>query len=108
MHGEEFAFEPFDRFGFHKYGAGKTLDELLDRFEAARRKNLDALDDLDLTASRLDLRGTHPEFGQVTMAQLIATWTTHDLAHIVQIARTMAKRYDEAVGPWKRYLSVLR
>ena len=108
QHGEEFVFEPFDRFGFDNYATGKSTEELLTEFEALRIRNLDALEDLDLTDEQLALRGTHPEFGQVTMAQLIATWATHDLAHMVQIARTMAKQHDAAVGPWKKYLSVLQ
>jgi hypothetical protein len=66
------------------------------------------LDDMELTESQLELCGTHPEFGRVTLGQLIATWATHDLSHIVQISRTMVKQYEFAVGPWKKYLSVLK
>jgi len=50
---------------------------------------------------------THPEFGAVTLRQLLATWVTHDLSHLAQIARVMAKQYRTAVGPWRKYLSVL-
>jgi hypothetical protein len=32
----------------------------------------------------------------------------HDLDHIVQISRVMAKQYRDAVGPWVEYLRVLR
>jgi hypothetical protein len=31
----------------------------------------------------------------------------HDLNHVAQAARVMARRYEEAVGPWKEYLGVL-
>ena len=32
----------------------------------------------------------------------------HDLDHINQISRVMAKQYGDAVGPWKNYLGVLK
>ena len=111
QHGESSAFEPFDRFAYleRESTKGKGPADLLDTFEALRTKNLATLDDMDLDNNdRLALLGTHPEFGRVTLGQLIATWATHDLAHIVQIARVMAKQYDSAVGPWKAYLSVLK
>lgn len=111
QHGESSAFEPFDRFAYLERDStkGKDLADLLTTFEALRAKNLEALDDMDLeNGDRLTLHGTHPEFGRVTLGQLIATWATHDLAHIVQIARVLAKQYDSAVGPWKAYLSVLQ
>lgn len=106
-HGESLAFEPFDRFAFGKYAEGRSVEELLKRFAELRRRNLDALRDLELTPETLELSGTHPEFGRVTMSQLIATWAVHDLAHIAQIARVMARQWDAEVGPWKKYLSVL-
>lgn len=108
--GEASTFEPFDRFAFleRESTKGKDLADLCTTFETLRAKNLAALDEMDLdNDDRLDLLGTHPEFGRVTLGQLIATWATHDLAHIVQITRVLAKQYDTAVGPWKAYLSVL-
>ena len=109
QHGESSVFEPFDRFAFleRESSSGKGLSELLNTFAALRTGNLAALDEMALSESQLKLCGTHPEFGPVTLGQLIATWATHDLAHIVQISRVMAKQYDTAVGPWKAYLSVL-
>ena len=110
QHGEASIFEPFDRFAYleRESTKGKGLADLLATFETLRAKNLAALDEMDLdNDDRLALLGTHPEFGRVTLGQLIATWATHDLAHIVQIARVLARQYDAAVGPWKEYLSVL-
>jgi hypothetical protein len=43
----------------------------------------------------------------VTLRNLLATWTVHDQAHVAQIARVLAKRYAQDVGPWTAYLSVL-
>ncbi|HET9793031.1 MAG TPA: DinB family protein, partial [Thermoanaerobaculia bacterium] len=86
---------------------GTTLAELLARFETARRESLGALRAMNLTPADLERTGTHPELGTVTLGQLLATWTVHDLDHVGQIARTMAKEYRAAVGPWKAYLSIL-
>lgn len=105
--GQARTFDPFDRFAFKQRIAHKTLGNLLDDFAGLRRRNLEILAQLDLGPEQLSLRGTHPEFGPVTLAQLIATWVAHDLSHVCQLARTMAQRYDRAVGPWKAYLSIL-
>ncbi len=106
-HGASRPFEPFDRVAFFEKSKGKTLNELLDTFAALRAKNLQTLAELHLKPSDFALQGTHPAFGAVTLRQLLATWVVHDLGHIRQIARTMAKQYTEEVGPWKAYLSIL-
>jgi hypothetical protein len=107
-HGEARTFDPFDRFAFFEDSKGKTLAQLLGTFEELRRKNIRTLEGLDLKPHHYKLRGTHPEFGSVTLGQLMATWAVHDLSHINQISRTMAHQYRDAVGPWRAYLSVLR
>ena len=101
-------FPPFDRFAQFEESKGKTLDNLLDEFEEAREKSLGILKALQLSEADLDLTGTHPEFGSVKLRQLLATWVTHDLGHLGQIARTMAHQNKEAVGPWVKYLSILK
>jgi hypothetical protein len=107
QHGTTRPFEPFDREAQFRDSAGKSLPQLLDEFAAARTASLARLRALDLRPAQLDLQGTHPAFGPVTARQLIATWTAHDLSHIVQIGRVMAKRYKQDVGPWAAYLSVM-
>lgn len=104
-HGPARPFDPFDREGGPPDG---TLPELLDQFATLRRVNLARLRALELTSAQLDLEGTHPAFGRVTLRQLLATWTAHDLSHIVQISRTMARRLEHDVGPWAAYLSVMK
>ena len=106
-HGESMPFEPFDRFAFRDKYRGKQVSELLDMFETRRSKNLRDLDEMALGGEQLQLRGTHPELGPVTLGQLVATWVVHDLAHISQIVRVMARQYNSAVGPWKAYLSII-
>jgi hypothetical protein len=105
--GEEREFEPFDRFAMFEESRGKTLEELLDAFERLRERNLHDLRALSLKADDLGRRGRHPELGGVTLGQLLATWVVHDLGHIAQISRTMAKQYRDEVGVWRAYLPVL-
>ena len=100
-------FDPFSR-ALHLERTDETLRMRLVQFSSLRRANLQALDYLELGPQHLALRGVHPEFGEVTLEQHLATWVAHDLDHIVQIARTMAKRYTSAAGPWVAYLRVLR
>ncbi len=107
-HGERRTFEPFDRVAMKKASIGRTLDSLLDEFAALRAASLETLRGWGLTAERLGLRGRHPELGPVTLGQLLATWVAHDLDHVSQIVRVMAKQYAEAVGPWSAYLRVVR
>jgi hypothetical protein len=87
---------------------GKSLGELLTTFADLRRENVAALIGMNLTEADFTRRGLHPELGAVTLGQLLATWVVHDLDHVAQIARTMAKVYTEATGPWNEYLSILR
>jgi hypothetical protein len=106
--GETRPFDPFDRTAQFTDSQGKSLDELLVTFADLRRENVAALVEMNLTEEDLLRRGLHPEFGGVTLEQLLSTWVVHVLDHIAQIARTMAKVYTEATGPWSAYLSILR
>ena len=101
-------FSPFDRFAFQPIIAGKSISALLDEFATLRHQNLQTLTSLDLTEAHLNLPGTHPELGPVTLHNLLATWAVHDLNHIQQIVRTLSNEYREAVGPWQAYLSILQ
>ena len=105
--GENRRFAPFDRLRHLTATEGKSLGELLDRFAELRQRNLSELRGLKLGAAELALTGEHPALGVVTLEQLLATWVVHDLGHIAQIARVMAKQYAAAVGPWQEYLPVL-
>ena len=105
--GESRPFTPFDRGAQFERNRGKTLHQLLDEFARARRESLSALAALNLKPEDLERRGTHPKFGSVTLAQLLATWTVHDLNHLHQLARVLAGQYREAVGPWTAFLGVM-
>lgn len=107
--GPSTAFEPFDRTAHQRsMEAGVPLEELLEAFAQMRTANLATLRGWQVTPAQLELTGIHPEFGSVTLKQHLATWVAHDLGHLVQIGRTMARQYRDAVGPWRAYLSALR
>jgi len=106
-HGEARSFEPFDRFAFRRAQAGVPLSRLVATFARLRADNLRALRALDLQPAHLALRGTHPALGTVTLEQLLSSWVVHDLGHLAQTARVMAKQYREDVGPWREFLPVL-
>jgi len=105
--GAERRFTPFDRSAQFRESAGKSLTDLLDEFAQLRAENLSNLKSWQLTEAHLALEGLHPAFGAVTLRQLLATWVAHDLGHLVQVSRVMAKQYREAIGPWTEYLSVM-
>ena len=106
--GEARPFDPFDRFAQSKEGRDKSLEQLLDDFAGLRGENLAALQALNLQPDDLSRRGRHPALGVVTLKQLLATWTVHDLTHVHQLSRVMAHQYRAAVGPWSAYLGVLQ
>jgi hypothetical protein len=105
--GEARPFDPFDRVGFEDLIAGKSAKELLDTFAALRNQNLQALAELKLRPEMFGRTGTHPGLGRVTLGQLLAAWVVHDLGHLAQIERVMARQYREAVGPWRQFLPIL-
>lgn len=105
-HGTNRVFDPVDReAGFVRF-KGMTLDDLLARFAATRTSNLETLDAL-VGEEDLQRRGVHATFGEVTLGQLLATWVVHDLNHMDQIVKTMAKQYTHAIGPWRAFLGII-
>jgi hypothetical protein len=100
-------FEPYDRFRHRARNADRSLSSLLAEFARLRAANLELLRSWQLTDAELDLPGVHPSLGRVTLRQLLAAWVVHDLGHLAQVARVMAKQYREEVGPWLPYLPVL-
>jgi uncharacterized damage-inducible protein DinB len=105
--GAERRFTPFDRFAQFQESEGKSLADLLEEFASLRSTNLATLEAMRLTDAQLALTGEHPAFGTVTLRQLLATWVAHDLGHIAQVARVMAKQYGETIGPWREYLPIM-
>jgi hypothetical protein len=105
--GTDRRFTPFDRFAQFRESEGKSLTDLLDELATLRAENLAVLRGWHLTSEQLALEGEHPALGLVTLRHLLAAWVAHDLGHVAQTARVMAKQYREAVGPWRPYMPVL-
>jgi hypothetical protein len=105
--GPERRFAPFDRFAQLRESQHRPLPELLDEFAALRAENLATLAGWRISDAQLALTGEHPALGIVTLRQLLATWAAHDLGHIGQIVRVMARQYRDEVGPWREYLTIM-
>jgi hypothetical protein len=101
------AFTPWDRFAQFRESEGKTLRQLLDEFAELREKNLEWLRSLAISETDLDKKGLHPGLGEVSLRNLLATWVVHDLTHIAQVARVMAKQLKPEMGPWPAYFRIL-
>ena len=100
-------FEPYDRLRHRQRNLGRSLASLLAELGRLRAANLELLRSWRLTPTDLELPGTHPSLGRVTLRQLLASWVVHDLEHVAQVARVMAKQYRTEVGPWVPFLPVL-
>jgi len=101
-------FEVFDRFAQFNESKGKSLTELLAEFRRLRKENLEVLKSIQFNDGLFNKKGIHPAFGEVTLRQLLATWVTHDLSHLSQITRVMAKQYREEIGPWTAYFNIFK
>ena len=106
--GEVREFPPFDRWGEIRESQSMRLEDLLKRFAAVRAQNLEKVRSWGLGQKELAMRGKHPSLGEVTLAQLMATWAAHDLNHLHQMSRVMAHQYREAVGPWRAFMGVMK
>jgi len=107
-YGTDKPFDPVDRQAHLRAVKGQSIGGLLMEFATLRKASLLRWQQLQIGPDQLSKQGQHQVLGTVTLHQLLATWTTHDMAHLLQISRVMAKRYREDVGPWASYLSVLR
>jgi hypothetical protein len=105
--GTDKPFEPWDRFAQYENSKGKALLQLLDEFAAIRKDNMEWFKPLPLSEADLDRKGMHPVLGEVTLRHLLATWVAHDLTHIAQITRVMAKQYKKDMGPWPEFFRIL-
>jgi hypothetical protein len=106
-HGDATPFPAFEREAMFAASEDRSLRELIETFERLRAESLDRLAALGLTDADLARPGRHPEFGVVTMGQHLAAWVAHDLGHVGQVVRVMARQYSEAVGAWRAYLKIL-
>ena len=105
--GDAQAFEPFNRVAMFEESKGKSIGELLETFATLLAQNLETVRALQLEPAYMLRRGMHPSLGAVTLEQLLATWVTHDMTHMAQISRVIAKQFTDEVGPWRQYIGVL-
>jgi len=105
--GNSQTFEKYDRFAQYEESKGKSLQQLLDEFDSLRKENMIWFRSLNLSEIDLDKKGMHPVLGEVTLRNLLSTWVIHDLTHIAQVTRVMAKQYKEEMGPWRQYFRIL-
>jgi len=101
-------FDPLNRLAQIEKSKNKTFTDLLNEFIRVRSASIEKLRDLNISEEQLLKEAIHPELGIVNLSQLIATWVVHDLDHIAQISRVMAKQYKNEVGPWIHYLKILK
>ncbi len=106
--GGQKTFTPFDRFAQFEESKGKTLNQLLSEFEQLRNQNIFRLKSYNINKETLTKTAIHPTFGEVNLKNLISTWVVHDLDHLYQISRVMAKQYTKEVGPWIEFIKILR
>ena len=86
---------------------GKSMRDLLEEFSRLREANIQELHALNIQEEDLQKKGMHPELGPVSLKQLLSSWVVHDLGHLAQISRVMAKQYKEEVGPWVQFMKIL-
>jgi hypothetical protein len=101
-------FMPFDRFAQIEISKGSSLIELLKEFRNKREQNVQRLLEMNIDAVKLKKTGIHPDLGEVTLKQLLSTWIVHDLSHINQMSRVIAKNFKGEIGPWKAYISIMQ
>lgn len=106
--GDSRPFPPFDRYSHLNDSPKKLIEQKLLEFKTIRIQNTIKLRVLIESELQLELKGSHPVFGEVKVRELLSTWVVHDLTHIAQIVRVMSERYRADVGPWKEYLGILK
>jgi hypothetical protein len=106
--GENKLLAPLDMTAHITRSQGRTIDDLLNEFESLRAGNIKKLESLQLSAADLNKTARHPKIGIVSISQILSTWVAHDLSHLAQISRVMAKQYKLEVGPFIEFLTRLK
>jgi len=107
QHGPARAFTPFDPHSMYSWLRDQTIEDLIQEFAQLRLGCLKQLHSFDLTPDDARRVGSHPVFGEVTLAQLLSTWVAHDHYHLAQVHKSLAHYYRDAIGPWKEYLAFI-
>lgn len=100
-------FTSFDMKAHEKEITENSIDGLLDKFKNLRKNNVQLLKEFKLQKEDYLKQGVHPVLGLITLNELLATWVVHDLGHLSQVNRILAKEYKEEIGPWKAYFKIV-
>lgn len=92
------AMNPDKRAADVPYGAMDPCMSL-DRFCRDRERSLARI--RQLSAGDLTRLAVHSEIGEITLANLLAEWVSHDLGHIRQLVVAAAQPFLPATGPWR-------
>lgn len=87
---------------------GRSMETIIKEFKDLRAQNLQTLQSLHISNNELSKTAMHPKVGEVKLSHVLSTWVAHDLIHIGQITRTMAKQYKNEVGPFIEFLTRLK
>lgn len=100
-------FAPMDMQAHFEIAKSCSLQELLKKFRQLRANGINELKEYKLQEGDFFKAANHPVIGEVMVHQLISAWAAHDMAHLAQIARIIAKQNKEFVGGFKQYLNIL-
>ena len=84
------------------------LTNLLDEFALLRKQNIEKLRSLTLSIDDFKKTALHPTIGTVCISNILSTWVAHDLTHLAQINRVMAKQYKNEIGNFIQFLTRLQ
>jgi hypothetical protein len=100
-------FSPFQQLPPQGEIEDADIAAMLSQFAELRQENLTTLRGFNLKPDDYERTGEHPVLGTVKLGQLLATWVVHDLNHLHQVLKTLAKFHASAVGPWRKNLAII-
>ena len=101
-------FVQIDMFAHFDLAKCNSLLYLIDNLKLLRASAVKEIKTFNLQEKDFQKSANHPKLGEVNLQQLIAAWVTHDLTHIAQIARILAKQNKENVGAFSTFLNILK
>jgi len=101
-------FAPIDMLAHFDLAKNNSMKDLIKEFKRLRETGINEIKGLNLQKTDLNKTAIHPKVGELNLQQLIAAWAIHDLTHIAQIARIMAKQNKENVGVFATFLTILK
>jgi hypothetical protein len=94
-------FDPFDADMAAAQSDDEPVGVLIAQFTQRREESLTLFD--SLKPEDLARVNEHPALGHVTLRQMLHTWATHDLNHMVQAERSLMQPFIAGCGPWRSF-----